>query len=117
MLSTAASTSCLGHRRYQDLRDSYAIQLITAGIQLGNVSVQPGHADVAVPAHHFARWIGGLEYREPVQLREDDVPADFIGRLAYEPPASCQFEPQESHFFDPAAFRSSVGRFIQAQQV
>jgi hypothetical protein len=78
----------IGDRRYKDLRDTYASQLITAGVPLGYVSAQLGHADVAVTARHYAKWIGGLEYHEPLRLREGDVPADFIGRLAYESPQS-----------------------------
>ena len=58
--------------------------LLTAGVQLGYVSAQLGHADVAVTARHYAKWIGGDVYREPFQLRPGDVPADFIARSAYE---------------------------------
>jgi integrase len=74
----------IGHRSYKDLRDTYASSLLTAGVQLGYVSVQLGHADVAVTARHYAKWIGGDVYREPFQLRPGDVPADFIARSAYE---------------------------------
>ena len=48
------------------------------------MSAQLGHADVAVTARHYAKWIGGQVYREPFQLRPGDVPADFIARSAYE---------------------------------
>ncbi len=78
----------IGKRSYKDLRDTYASSLITAGVQLGYVSVQLGHADVAVTAHHYAKWIGGDVYRAPLQLRAGDVPADFIARSAYESPQS-----------------------------
>ena len=82
----------IGHRSYKDLRDTYASSLLTAGVQLGYVSSQLGHADVAVTARHYAKWIGGDVYREPFQLRAGDVPADFIARSAYEsaqsPPTS-----------------------------
>ena len=74
----------IGHRSYKDLRDTYASSLLTAGVQLGYVSSQLGHADVAVTARHYAKWIGGDVYREPFQLRPGDVPADFIARSAYE---------------------------------
>jgi integrase len=74
----------IGHRSYKDLRDTYASSLLTAGVQLGYVSAQLGHADVAVTARHYAKWIGGDVYREPFQLRPGDVPADFIARSAYE---------------------------------
>jgi hypothetical protein len=82
----------IGHRSYKDLRDTYASSLLTAGVQLGYVSAQLGHADVVVTARHYAKWIGGDVYREPFQLRPGDVPADFIARSAYEfaqsPPSS-----------------------------
>ena len=74
----------IGHRSYKDLRDTYASSLLTAGVQLGYVSSQLGHADVAVTARHYAKWIGGEVYRVPLQLRPGDVPADFIARSAYE---------------------------------
>jgi len=78
----------IGKRSYKDLRDTYASSLITSGVQLGYVSAQLGHADVAVTARHYAKWIGGDVYRAPLQLRAGDVPADFIARSAYESPQS-----------------------------
>jgi integrase len=42
----------VGHRRIKDLRDTYASQLLTAGIQLGYVSAQLSHANVAITAQH-----------------------------------------------------------------
>jgi len=64
----------IGVRALKDLRDTFASQLLTAGVQLG-------HADVAVTAHHYARWIGGVEYREPLRLAPGELPADFLARL------------------------------------
>ena len=49
----------LGHRRLKDLRDTSASQLLTAGVQLGYVSMQLGHADVAVTAQHYAVGLVG----------------------------------------------------------
>ena len=49
----------IGDRKLKDLRDTFASQLITAGIQLGYVSKQLGHADLQVTAQHYARWCGG----------------------------------------------------------
>ena len=71
----------LGHRALKDLRDTFASQLLTAGVQLGYVSQQLGHADVAVTARHYARWVGGAEYREAIQLKEGELPADVLARL------------------------------------
>ena len=75
----------LGHRTPKDLRDTFASQLLTAGVQLGYVSKQLGHADVAVTAKHYARWAGGDLYRLPLTLLPGEVPADFIARLEKSP--------------------------------
>jgi integrase len=74
----------VGGRALKDLRDTFASQLLTGGIQLGYVSEQLGHADVAVTAKHYARWIGGAEYREPLQIAPGEVPADLLARLDHE---------------------------------
>jgi integrase len=58
--------ACTGHRALKDLRDTFASQLLTAGVQLGYVSAQLGHADVAVTARQYARWIEDDHYREPM---------------------------------------------------
>ena len=71
----------LGKRRPKDLRDTFASQLLTVGVQLGYVSTQLGHADVAVTARHYARWAGGDVYRSPLVLLPGEVPADFLARL------------------------------------
>jgi integrase len=71
----------LGGVNLKDLRDTFASQLLTAGVQLGYVSQQLGHADAAVTAKHYARWCGGDLYREPMRLAPGEVPADFLGRL------------------------------------
>ncbi len=70
----------VGHRAIKELRDTFASQLLTAAGQLGYVSRQLGHADVAVTAKHYARWCGE-DYREPMALRPGEVPADLLARL------------------------------------
>jgi integrase len=72
----------IGHRALKDLRDTFASQLLTAGVQLGYVSAQLGHADVAVTARHYARWIEDDHYREPMQIEPGEVPADLLARLS-----------------------------------
>jgi integrase len=64
------------------LRDTFASQLLTAGVQLAYVSHQLGHADVAVTAKHYARWCGDDAYSAPITLREGEVPADVLSRLS-----------------------------------
>jgi integrase len=75
----------IGHRSLKDLRDTYASQLLTAGVQLSFVSRQLGHADIATTARHYARWAesDGV-YREPMRLRPGEVPADLLARLGEE---------------------------------
>jgi integrase len=62
------------------LRDTFASQLLSAGVQLAYVSNQLGHADVAITARSYARWCGS-EYRPPLVLAEGEVPADLLARL------------------------------------
>ncbi len=71
----------LGHRALKDLRDTFASQLLTAGVQLGYVSSQLGHADVGVTARHYARWCGGDSYREPIRLEPGELPCDVLAKL------------------------------------
>lgn len=80
-------------RTPKDLRDTYASQLLTAGIQLGYVSRQLGHSDVSITARHCARWAGGDAYRSPLEVREGEVPADLLSRLNEKSP---QKSPQSS---------------------
>ena len=72
--------------RMKDLRDTFSSQLLTCGVQLGYVSAQLGHADVAITAKHYARWIEADEYREPLQVRAGEVPADLLARLDEQSP-------------------------------
>ena len=70
-------------------RERYASPLLTVGIQLGYVSKQLSHADVAITARHYARWVGDEIYREPVRLEPGDVPADAFARMkSHQTPSS-----------------------------
>ena len=71
-----------GPRSPKDLRDTFASQLLTVGVQLGYISTQIGHADVAVTARHYARWAGGDAYRSTLAVEAGEVPADLLARLA-----------------------------------
>jgi len=75
----------IGHRRFKDLRDTFASTLVSAGVPLAYVSRQLGHADVAVTARHYATWAGGDEYRDPPRLQPGELPADLIARLGEKP--------------------------------
>ncbi len=73
-------------RRPKDLRDTFASQLLTAGVALGYLSKQLGHADVAVTARHYARYLEGDGYRQPLEVAPNEVPADLLARLDGKPP-------------------------------
>jgi integrase len=76
------------NRQMKDLRDTFASQLLSAGVQLGYVSQQLGHSNVAVTAGHYARWCGeGDEYRDPIVLKHAELPADVLARLVGSPPS------------------------------
>ena len=71
----------IGRWTPKDLRDTYASQLLTAGVPLGLISVQLGHANVGVTAQHYARWVGGA-YRRPMEVEAGEHAADLMARLA-----------------------------------
>ena len=73
--------SGIGHRRYKDLRDTFASHLVSEGVPLPYVSEQLGHSDVAVTAQHYARWVGGDSWQRPLRVEEGEVPADLLARL------------------------------------
>jgi integrase len=79
----------------KDLRDTFASQLLTAGVQLGYISTQLGHADVATTARHYARWTVDGSYRRALAVEPGEVPADLIARMELEGAAegSPQFSP------------------------
>ena len=72
----------VGHRAMKDLRDTFASQLFTAGVQLGYISRQLGHSEITTNARHYAKWIDTDEYREPIPLLPGEVPADLIARIS-----------------------------------
>ncbi len=65
----------------KDLRDTFASQLLTRGINPAFVARQLGHSNWAVTAQHYARWTGGDAYIEPDRLAPGEVPADLLGRF------------------------------------
>lgn len=77
----ACRAAGVGPRSPKDLRDTFASQLLTAGIQLGYLSAQLGHADVAVTARHYARWAAVDSWRRPMEVSNGEVPADLLARL------------------------------------
>ena len=92
----------IGHRAMKDLRDTYASQLLTCGVQLGYVSRQLGHSKPTVTADHYAKWCGGDDYRNPLAPRDGELPADLLARIPAESPSYSR------HSGDPT--RLGVGR-------
>src|SRR5262249_27320947 len=74
-----------GARKPKDLRDTLARQPLTAGVQLGGISRQLGHATVAMTADHYARWAGGDDWRPPRTVGDAEVRADLLARLGVSP--------------------------------
>ncbi len=100
----------LEHHSPKDLRDSYASWLLSAGVQLGYVSEQLGHGDVSVTARHYARWMGGATYREPLALEEGEVPADLLARIPSESHQS-PTTPEEVAYREPASGWDAEGNW------
>ena len=74
----------LGKRKPKDLRDTYASQLLTCGVQLAYISEQLGHANTDVTASRYAKWCSGVAYRRPLEVRAGEAPADLLSRLGEE---------------------------------
>ena len=89
----------LPHHAPKDLRDTFASWLLSLGVQLGYVSKQLGHADVAVTTRHYAKWVEGESYREPMTLLPGEVPADLLARVVEGTEAA--EAPRESSHFSP----------------
>ena len=70
------------HRRLNDLRDTYASQLPTRGVDVAFVSRQLGHATIEVTLRHCAQWCAGDDYLEPLRPAPGEVPADMLARIA-----------------------------------
>jgi integrase len=71
----------VGSVRPKDLRDTFASWLLTLGVPAPWVSEALGHADWAVTARHYARWIPGGD-DEPLRRKPGEVYADLLARLA-----------------------------------
>jgi hypothetical protein len=83
-------------RTPKDLRDTFASQLVSAGIPLHYVSRQLGHSTTGVTEAHYAKWIPGEGdlYVEPIRLDDGEVPADLLARLrAHSPQISPHGDP------------------------
>ena len=77
----SSATAGLPDIAFHSLRDTFASQLLTAGVQLGYVSKQLGHAGVSVTARHYARWVEGDGYRASMTVGPGEVPADLLVRI------------------------------------
>ncbi len=74
-----APAGCLNNDdEYKSVSPNAACHLLSAGIPLAFVSAQLGHAQATTTTRHYARWVGGSEYRRPPELTEGMVPADLL---------------------------------------
>ena len=96
----------LGRVRLKDLRDTFASQLLTAGITLQYISGQLGHESVGVTEKHYAKWIGDDDYREPMRLDDGEIPADLLARLPEKVPTVVPTHKNESEAFQGVKWRS-----------
>jgi integrase len=65
----------------KDLRDTFASWLVSLGAPLPFVQKALGHANWAVTAEHYARWVPHAECIEPARLGKGDVWPDVLARL------------------------------------
>ncbi len=69
-----APAGCLKNDdEYKSVSPNAACHLLSAGIPLAFVSAQ-----ATTTTRHYARWVGGSEYRRPPELTEGMVPADLL---------------------------------------
>lgn len=67
--------------RPKDLRDTYASTLVTHGIVLKWVSLQLGHASVAVTEKHYAAYMAVDGYQNPWMCPDGCLPPDLLAEL------------------------------------
>ena len=72
----------IGPIQPKDLRDTYATQLLSAGVPLAYLSNQLGHAAIGTTERHYAKWIEREEYRRPIDLKPGEVPGDVLTHLS-----------------------------------
>ncbi len=67
--------------RPKDFRDTYASTLVTHGIVLKWISIQLGHASLAVTERHYASYMAVDGYRNPWMVSEGQLPPDLFSAL------------------------------------
>lgn len=77
----AREAAGIGAIRREDLRDTFASQVLTCGIQIGYVSKRLGHADMGVAVRHYAKWCGEDDYRASQPLETGECLLDLLARL------------------------------------
>ena len=65
----------------KDLRDTFASWLVSLGVPLPFVQKTLGHANWAVTAQHYARWVSEAEFMGSPRLRPGEVWPDLLARL------------------------------------
>ncbi len=63
------------------LRDTFASQLLSAGVPLAWISRALGHGNVGTTARHYAAQVEAQQYRNPLQVAEGETPPDLFVQL------------------------------------
>lgn len=77
-LDRACKRAGIGRRVPKDFRDTYASTLITHGIVLKWISLQLGHASVAVTERHYAGYMAADSYQNPWMVPAGCLPPDLF---------------------------------------
>lgn len=77
-LRRACKRAGVAEIRPKDLRDTYASTLVTHGIVLKWISLQLGHASVAVTERHYAAYMATDGYRNPWMCPDGCLPVDLF---------------------------------------
>lgn len=67
--------------RPKDLRDSFASQLLTAGVPVAWIAKRLGHGNIAVTVRHYANWVDEDGYRNPLVVEPGELPPDLLARI------------------------------------
>ncbi len=66
----------------QDLRTTFASQLLTHGIPIEPISRWLGQATTAITETAYTKWVSDRAHVEPMQLDPLELPVDILARIA-----------------------------------
>ncbi len=80
-MGRAATAAKVDRPLFKDFRDTYASTLITHGIVLKWISLELGHASVAVTEKHYAAYMAVDGYQNPWIVPDGCLPSDLFAEL------------------------------------